>query len=119
MPWMLRLIALGPLLWSSASMAAPYCLSVLGQQQQCIYYDPALCQRDSAKQGGSCVPQAGPGFSATGSGRYCLSTTPGVAQCIYLTQESCNEEARKLKGACYYDPSKVGAPNPLLFSNFP
>ena len=121
MPRMLRLIAVsGPLLWSGASLAAPYCLNVLGVPPQCIYVDPSLCQRDAGKQGGTCDPQAGPGFMAIGSGRYCLSTTPGVATCGYYNYEACNDEARRLKGACYFDPSKAsGAPNPYAFSNGP
>jgi hypothetical protein len=100
-------------------MAAPFCLTILGMQPQCIYTDPNLCQREAAKQGGSCEPDAGPSFRTVGSARYCLSTAPGTGQCGYLTFEQCNEEARRQKGACYYDGSKVGAPNPYNYSNGP
>lgn len=118
-PWG-RLLVVGAIMGPHVAQAAPFCMSLLGAGPQCIYYDAGQCQRDSAKQGATCItnPEGRVASAATGSGQYCLSLSSGANLCTYYNYESCNADAAKQNGACWFDASKAtGVPNPYAISN--
>ena len=115
-----KLALLGVLIAPQGALAAPFCMSILGIEPQCIYYDAAQCRADSVKQGGSCVPNPAQSHTASGSGKYCLMTSSGATVCAYLDIDSCDAVAVKQRGACYFDGSgAAGSPNPYAYSNQP
>jgi hypothetical protein len=117
-----QLALLGVLIAPQGALAAPFCMSLLGMEPQCMYYDAAQCRTDSGKQGGSCVPNpAEPRTrSVAGSGKYCLVTSAGATMCSYLDYDSCDVAAGHQRGACYFDAlGSSGVPDPYAASNQP
>jgi hypothetical protein len=103
-----------------AAFAAPFCLTSLAIPPQCLYYDVTLCNRDSAKQGGNCVPNPAEQHAGVGSGQYCMMTSQGVTLCNFLNRESCAAEAVRQHGACYHDEQRAaGVPDPYASSGGP
>jgi len=116
-----RLFAIGAIVGPHAAMAAPFCMNLLGGAPQCIYYDAGECQKDSAKQGATCLPKPESGrtqSAGSGSGQYCLALSSGATICSYYDFASCNRDAAKQNGACFHDAQKsYGVTNPYAVSN--
>ena len=47
--WMPGAAAVGLLIGPSAALAAPFCLETLAVPPQCMYYDVALCSKDTGE----------------------------------------------------------------------
>jgi hypothetical protein len=116
--WIVGAITFWCLIAPTTAEAAPFCMSVLGMQPQCIYQDADNCRRDSLRQGGTCVPNPDETRLGYGSGQYCMMTAQGASVCAYLEFASCDLDARRQHGTCYFDAQRAtGAPNPYAVSN--
>jgi hypothetical protein len=114
-------VVIGFLVGPHTASAAPFCLSSPAIPPQCMYYDADLCSKDSAKQGGYCVPNPAELHAGVGSGQYCMVTSQGVTECNFLDRVSCATEALRQHGACFHDEQRtVGVPDPYAsYSNPP
>jgi hypothetical protein len=96
------------------AQAAPFCMDVTGIPLQCIYVDPASCQRESARQGGNCTANPTEVHTPPGLGQFCVVTGGGAAQCVYADRASCFNDAQRLGGACVEANGTVaGTPDPF------
>lgn len=99
-PSRLSMVLIG-LLPSITASAAPFCMNIPGATSQCIYYDGAQCQRDSARQNGSCDPNPSEiRPTKTGLGTFCMITPDGAQRCGYGDGTVCSREAILQKGVC-------------------
>lgn len=94
------------LVMSGAALAAPFCLQNQGMTPQCIYYDPAICQRDAQKQNAECGVNPRESKPMNGSGQYCLVMSGGISFCEYQDYDSCQAEARRRNAACTGAPTR-------------
>lgn len=104
-----------------SAQAAPFCFSSQTVPPQCMYYDAAQCQRESVRQGGSCVANPKEFRVDANIGQYCVVTTQRASLCIYLDRRTCEIDANAQHGACIYAPQRAasGAPDPYPpFSTF-
>ena len=94
--------------------AAPFCLSNQSVPPQCIYTDPASCERESARQGGVCVANPAEVHLSSGVGQYCLVTATQASFCVYSDRSTCANDALRQGGACVYAPGVAPsrAPDP-------
>ncbi len=99
-----------------ALSAAPFCVSVTGLPDQCMYYDTAQCSARATQLGGVCTANPAELKVTGGSGRYCLVDSNRVAQCTYPDRDTCTADASR-KGAICVDSLIVGVQPNLFMSN--
>lgn len=99
---------------AAPAVAAPYCLRNQVIPPQCIYNDPAQCQREAARQNGECSANLAELHLSAGFGKYCVISPGGASNCNYTDPSSCNRQASVEHGACVEAPSNqpFQAPNP-------
>lgn len=97
---------------SSAAKAAPFCVRVTGLPDQCLYADPAACQREAARQGGRCEANPAEIEAPVSAFNYCLAQAGGVMSCVYPAFADCAGDARRLGGACVA-AKPLATPNPV------
>lgn len=97
-----------------AAFAAPFCVSTESLPPQCLYHDPAICQRDAAEQGGVCSVNTAEYKPTPGIGQYCVVTPSLVSLCVYPDRTSCMADAESRDGTCVKAPTVApyGAPDP-------
>lgn len=79
----------------------PYCVSVSGIPDECIYADGTECQTQAARLGGVCTAnRAAPVYNQTGSGRFCLVSGGQASLCLYPDRTSCQADAVRRHAAC-------------------
>lgn len=91
------------------AVAAPFCVDMTGIPLQCLYADPALCQRDADRQGGRCAANPAEFLTPAGSAPFCVIESGNVASCTYPDLASCDAESRRRGGACI---AAVPSPTP-------
>jgi hypothetical protein len=94
---------------SPAALAAPFCVNVTGIPQQCLYADPANCQREAHRLGGRCTANPAELMTPVSAARYCLAQGGGVMSCVYPAYADCETDAGRLGGACIATPPPSSA----------
>ncbi len=113
--WRLCSVALLAFLGSPAAvLAAPFCVTTQALPPQCLYVDPAECQKDALHQGGVCTVNSAEYKPQPGVGQYCVVGPSLISECIYPDRGTCMSEAKSRHGACVKAPSVApyGAPDP-------
>jgi len=98
-----------------AGHAAPFCIDMTGIALQCQYFDPALCQKDAARQGGKCSPNPEEFKTPASAQQFCLVQSGNLVMCHYPDRAGCELEANRRHGACIAaipQPPQVPAPAP-------
>ncbi|KPF84701.1 hypothetical protein IP70_14175 [alpha proteobacterium AAP38] len=80
--------------------AAPFCVKVTGVPAQCLYVDPAACQREADRAGGRCVTNEREFERPIAALPYCLARAGNVMSCVYPAYADCETDARRLGGTC-------------------
>jgi uncharacterized protein DUF3551 len=97
----LTLIALtGAAAIATPAAASPFCVQVTGLPLQCLYADPAICQREADRQGGRCTANPEEFKTPAGGLGFCVVQSGNVPNCIYPDLASCSAEAKRTKSAC-------------------
>ncbi len=84
----------------SSAMAAPFCVQMTGIPLQCLYIDPALCQKEALRNGGRCAVNPAEFVTPVTASQYCLVEAANVVACIYPDRADCDAESRRRGGAC-------------------
>ena len=101
MEW--RRIALGCaafVVTASGAVAAPFCVQVTGIPLQCLYVDPASCQREANRQGGLCASNPAEFKTPVGGAQFCLVESGNVVSCTFSDRATCTEEGKRRNAAC-------------------
>jgi hypothetical protein len=93
------IVVLG-LLIPQFALAAPYCVTVQGLPDQCVYVDGQECQKRAVQLGGVCTSNPGDILVQSGPGQFCLVVGGQATLCIFPDRNSCQEEASRRKTAC-------------------
>jgi hypothetical protein len=80
--------------------AAPFCVTVQGLPDQCIYVDGAECGRRATQLGGICTANGAEIRTPPGPGLFCLAEGGHAVACVYADRDTCNAEARRRKSTC-------------------
>lgn len=98
----------------AVALAAPFCLRTQALTPQCIYADPAQCERDASRQGGVCSVNTDAVTLNPGIGQYCMVTGSLVSLCVYPDRGTCLQDALRHNGACVEAPqlAPFKAPDP-------
>ena len=103
------------MLFAAHAQALPYCVSLIGVPDQCIYADAGECQTQAARQGGICkVNNAAEIANQTGSGQFCLVVSGQASLCLYPDRTSCQAEAIRRHAGCV----ESGSPNQVDIDPF-
>ena len=95
--------------------AAPYCLTIVGLPNQCIYADVADCRREAQHQRGVCnVNKREVELPKIPAGRFCLVTNGPAIQCSYADRRTCEAEATRRSAICA-DSAPAGTPDVDIF----
>lgn len=81
-------------------VAAPFCVQVAGIPDQCLYVDPAPCQREAERQGGRCGANPDEVKTPISSVPYCLVMAGNQISCLYPDRGHCDADAVRQGGAC-------------------
>jgi hypothetical protein len=92
--------ALSPAAMAPAAMAAPFCVTVSGLPDQCLYVDPVQCQREAERQGGRCGANPDEFEAPVSALGYCLAQAGNVVSCVYPAYSDCQTDAKRQGGAC-------------------
>jgi hypothetical protein len=97
------------LVTGSGANASPFCVQVTGVPLQCLYADPASCQKEA---------NSNPAEFKTpvGGAQFCVVQSGTVVSCAYTSRATCNTESARVNGACIAaTPAPPGptAPAPL------
>lgn len=92
--------ALTLLLVPLPAMAAPFCVKVTGVPAQCLYVDPAQCQREAQRAGGRCDTNPREYTAPVSALGYCLAQAGNALSCVYPAYADCENDARRLGGSC-------------------
>jgi hypothetical protein len=82
------------------TLAAPFCVSVQGLPDQCIYVDGSECQSRATQLGGVCIANAAAIVRQFGTSQFCIVTETGTALCAYADRNSCTADALRRHDAC-------------------
>jgi hypothetical protein len=94
---------------ASGVNAAPYCVQVTGIPLQCLYVDPASCQKEANRQGGLCASNPAEFKTPTGGAQFCLVESGNVVTCTFTDRATCAAEGRRRNAACVAaTPSPAG-----------
>jgi hypothetical protein len=85
---------------ASGAGASPYCVQVTGIPLQCLYVDPALCQKEANRQGGICASNPAEFKTPVGQNQFCVVQSGNVVSCAYSSRATCNTESARVGGAC-------------------
>jgi hypothetical protein len=85
---------------ASAAGASPYCVQVTGIPLQCLYVDPASCQKEAIRQGGICASNPAEFKTPVGGNQFCVVQSGNVVSCAYNNRGTCNTESARVGGAC-------------------
>jgi hypothetical protein len=88
------------LVTASGVDASPFCVQVTGIPLQCLYADPASCQKEANRQGGICASNPAEFKTPVGGAGFCVVQSGTVVSCAYTNRGSCNAEAGRVNGAC-------------------
>ena len=88
------------LLLAVPAVAAPFCVTVQGLPDQCIYVDGAECQKRAQQLGGVCNANAKEISTPPGPGAFCLAAGGHVISCNYADRQSCLNDAMRQHTAC-------------------
>jgi hypothetical protein len=88
------------LLATTPAFAAPFCVTVQGLPDQCIYADSGECGKRANQLGGICTANAQQVTTPPGPGSFCLAEGGRVVQCLYADRDSCTADAQRRHGAC-------------------
>ena len=88
------------LLLAAPAVASPFCVSVQGLPDQCMYVDGAECQRRAGQLGGICTANAKEIATPPGPGAFCLAAGGHVVACNYPDRQTCEDDARRQHTAC-------------------
>lgn len=99
---------------AGSAFAAPFCIRDQAMTPQCIYADPASCEKEAQRLNAVCTINPREVTLPRGVGRYCMVTSALAALCMYTDRESCSLDAARHKGVCTDKPGIVptGAPDP-------
>jgi len=75
-------------------------VQVTGIPLQCLYVDPASCQREAARQGGICASNPAEFKTPAGGEQFCVVESGYVTSCAYSNRATCSSDAIKRGGAC-------------------
>jgi hypothetical protein len=104
------------LVTGSGANASPFCVQVTGVPLQCLYADPASCQKEANRQGGICASNPAEFKTPVGGAQFCVVQSGTVVSCAYTSRATCNTESARVNGACIAaTPAPPGptAPAPL------
>jgi hypothetical protein len=87
-------------LLAAPAVAAPFCVTVQGLPDQCVYVDGAECQQRAFQLGGVCTANAKEITTPPGPGSFCLAAGGHVVACNYVDRESCQQDAARQHTAC-------------------
>lgn len=90
------------------ALAAPFCVKVTGLPDQCLYVDPAACQREANRAGGRCTTNAREMPAPVAALPYCLAQPGNVMSCVYPAFADCDLDARRRGGTCVASQSPKG-----------
>jgi hypothetical protein len=82
------------------AIALPFCVEQTGVPPQCLYADPAPCQREANRIGGICQSNAAEFKTPAGTAPFCVVNSGNAATCAYFDRATCNTEASRQNGAC-------------------
>jgi hypothetical protein len=85
---------------ASGAAASPFCVQVTGIPLQCMYVDPASCQREAFRLGGICASNPAEFKTPVGGEQFCVVQSGHVVSCAYNNRASCNNDAKQQNGAC-------------------
>jgi hypothetical protein len=85
---------------ASSAGASPYCVQVTGIPLQCLYVDPASCQKEANRQGGICASNPAEFKTPIGGDQFCVVQSGTVVSCAYTNRATCNAESARVNGAC-------------------
>ncbi len=85
---------------ASSAGASPFCVQVTGIPLQCLYVDPASCQREATRQGGICASNPAEFTTPVGGSQFCVVESGNVTSCAYGDRGTCTSEAIRRKGTC-------------------
>jgi hypothetical protein len=88
------------LLLAAPAVGAPFCVTVQGLPDQCVYVDGAECQRRALQLGGICSANAKEIKTPPGPGAFCLAAGGQAVACNYVDRQSCQEDALRQHTAC-------------------
>jgi hypothetical protein len=100
---MLKRIILGcaaVIVTASGAGASPYCVQVTGIPLQCLYVDPASCQKEANRQNGICASNPAEFKTPVGGDQFCVVQSGNVVSCAYNNRATCNTESARVGGAC-------------------
>jgi hypothetical protein len=80
--------------------AEPFCVTVQGLPDQCIYADAAACQRRAFQLGGICAANAAQIVTPPGPGKFCLAEGGRAVSCVYADRNTCIADALRRRTAC-------------------
>ena len=106
----MRLAWLIPLVMAAPLHAAPLCVEVLGVPRQCLYVDPAQCEREAARQGGNCTGNPAELRTPRTAARFCTVESGNALVCAYADRATCRAAAARRGGACIEASRPAGAP---------
>lgn len=104
----LSLLSVTLLLLTGPVLAAPFCVKVTGLPDQCLYVDPAACQREANKAGGRCTTNAREVKAPVAALPYCLAQPGNVMSCVYPAFADCETDAKRRGGTCVASQSAPG-----------
>ena len=84
----------------SGAEASPFCVEVTGSPLQCMYADPASCQKEANRQGGICASNPAEFKTPAGGEQFCVVQSGTVVSCAYSNRATCNSESARVGGAC-------------------
>jgi|SRR5437763_13320076 hypothetical protein len=84
----------------SGAEASPFCVEVTGIPLQCMYADPASCQKEANRQGGICASNPAEFKTPAGGEQFCVVQSGTVVSCAYSNRATCNSESARVGGAC-------------------
>lgn len=93
-------LVLATLPMSRPAQAAPFCVQVSGIPDQCLYVDPAQCQREATRQGGRCGLNPAESVTPLSPVPYCLVMAGNQVSCLYPDRSHCDADAVRQGGAC-------------------
>jgi hypothetical protein len=80
--------------------AAPFCVQVTGIPLQCLYVDPAACQREANRQGGLCASNPAEFKTPVGGAQFCVVESGNVVSCNFADRATCTAEGKRRNAAC-------------------
>ena len=91
------------------AMASPFCVTVQGLPDQCIFADGASCQRRADQLHGVCVANPAEVTPVPGPGQFCLVIGNQAMQCVYADRASCQADAARRHTACVQTAGQPGS----------